>query len=372
VCGIFGIAGNGIIDTDLKILRELAQASVVRGQDGAGIVQGAVYNKYANYTVEKTANEIAYLLWYHEKGKGGDRHLFNSHVDNFFAGHVRAATKGVISADNAHPFDLSKIVGMHNGTLESSDYRPGNNITDSELMFNDINTHGVQPVLSKLNSKSAYAIVIYDKVKRELVFARNEHRPLHCSWNLNRKVLYWASEKEMLEWILNRNFIKRHNVCEFATGLIHRISPLDIHASSKKQPWTLEYVNPPPVEKKQEKVKDFSPSFEIKHGVLVPVQQKPDLRIVPRTELAKPSPLPEQQKAKEKDEKGTEGSKEAGPKERAVMPREALHKDCCGCGKDMDLLEQYLGNEIGTGRYLCKKCDDLFEVGGLRERNFVN
>lgn len=358
--------GSGVADNDLNVLKQLAQISVVRGQDGAGLLQGSVYTKHMNYTVEKTGNEMAYLLWYHEKGKGGDRSLFNSHTDNFFCGHVRAATRGNINADNAHPFELDTLVGMHNGTLESSDYFPGIKETDSEMMFKDMEKRGIREVLAGLNKKSAYAVVIFDKKKREFIFARNELRPLFCTWNLNRKVMYWASEVGMLEWILDRNGIKYHNICNFTSGLIHRISPLDIQ-HGKRPNWIIEKISSSEPEKKdpivyQHEPKPFTEFSEVEVKSIPAQIKPPHLRVVEN----KPSPLPEQQKAKEKDQKGSALSPKSRKEieKRPTYPRSALRKSCCGCGKDMDLLEQYTGNEISVGRYLCKACDLKYEELG--------
>lgn len=355
MCGIYGIMGQGILDTDLQVLKQLARCSVVRGEDGAGMFQGAAYHKTANYTVEKTAQEISYLLWYHERAKGGDRTLFNSTVDNFFCGHVRAATKGLINDKNSHPFNLDTLVGMHNGTLEYSDYNPGKNETDSEMMFKDMEKRGIKKVLAGLSKKSAYAVVIFDKVKKEFIFARNDQRPLFCAWNENRRVFYWASEVGMLGWVLDRNGIKRSKICSFSPGIIHRFAPMDVN-SGKKPTWILERVDEPVAVS----VKPFT-----EYSITPAEVQKPVLKVVEN----KPAPLPQQQKAKEKNKKGSEVSQK--PTERPVMPRNNLHVLCEGCYKDMDLLAKYLGNELRPGEYLCKECDLEYENVG-KAAGFIN
>jgi hypothetical protein len=343
VCGHVGIIGPGICDTDLDVLEQLAQCIVVRGHDGCGILQGNHHSKY--YTVEKSNEEISTFLWYHKHAKGGDRMLLNTTSDTFFCVHVRAATRGSLTTKNAHPFDFPNLVGMHNGTLKETDYKPIGDQTDSEMMFADMNDKGVIPVLSALDKDSAYAVVVYDKRTKEIYIGRNQHRPLFCTWNSNRRVFYYASEYGLLEWILNRNGIKRDKIYSFSTDVIHRFSPSDVN-SGRKPSWKV--YNLAEEKKKEEKKPAYS-------SITITQQQgqisKPNLRIVEN----KPSPLPSVQKAKEKDEKGQE---KTGEKSRAVFPRSRLRCTCIGCYKDMDLLEQYQGNEIRPGEYLCKECDD--------------
>src|SRR5690606_27011097 len=100
-------------------------------------------------------------------------------------------------------------VGMHNGTLRECDFKSENGKTDSEAMFAAMDVEGVVPILSRLHKESAYAIVVYDKLKKEFYIARNEHRSLFVTWNSNRRVLYYASEYGQLDWVLNRRGIKR-------------------------------------------------------------------------------------------------------------------------------------------------------------------
>lgn len=358
MCGLYGIMGPGICENDLTVLKQLAHTSVVRGEDGAGMLQGWIgknSNNKLTYTVEKTANEVSWLLWFHDTQKGGDKWLFNAVSDNFYCGHVRAATKGIITKANAHPFDLDNVVGMHNGTLK--DYNPGLNKTDSEMMFEDIQKEGLRPVLARLHPDSAYAIVMLDKKTKKFSFVRNRHRPLSCTWNKSRKVFYWASEGMNLEWILVRNGISFDKILTFSEELIHTFDPFDIN-QGRAPSWTLQ------------KVKELPPVEEKKEVPVIPLQAtneniKQLSDHYSKKVENKPAPLPEQQKAKEK---GEENPEEIGQKKgKQVYPRANLRFDCIGCGKKLDLLDRYRSLEIRDNEYLCEKCDSqMSELARLR------
>lgn len=346
MCGLFGIIGPGINNEDLNVLDNLARASVVRGKGGAGICQGFAYpNSKWNpfYTVEKTGNEISYLLWYHRTAKGGDRTLFNSLSDNFYLGHVREPTRGDINQKNAHPFDLETIVGMHNGTLKECDYNPPPEMTDSELMFRDIEKKGLKEVLSGLHKDSAFAIVLFDKKEKTISIVRNKWRSLSLAWNSNRKVLYYASEGMMLEWILTRNGIKYDKILSVSENLIHTFRPGDVNAGRKPN-WELTPL--------------FAPKVEVKSNIVdISVGAYPEKKVEPPVPLIggpkgePPGPnLVQKAETKVREEVKTTG--------KEVLKRKSLHTFCASCYKEMDLVDKYQGNEIRDGVYLCAGCDD--------------
>lgn len=224
MCGLVGMMGTGINVDDLKFIKDLAYVNGLRGRDGSGIMQG-VGNKWKqDYKVCKTWHEISYLLWFNEWSSKGDRTFLNNYKDNFFAVHSRWATVGANSDSNSHPFEFSNLVGMHNGTLEDAKYWSQNQ-TDSELMFEEMNQRGIIPVLKDLDKKSAYAIVVFDRNTGELVFARNEKRPLWFAYNKERAVAYWASEYEMLELCAARNHMKLSDVVYLRPGHVYRVYP---------------------------------------------------------------------------------------------------------------------------------------------------
>lgn len=321
--------GPGIQDNDLKVFRELCQCSVIRGQDGAGIIQGGGYGKKFHTKTDKTGNEMAYLMWYNKHDKSGDRDLFYDSIDTFFLAHVRAATKGRIIKANAHPFEFDNLIGMHNGTLKECDYNPKGDQTDSEMMFADMDKKGIIPVLKSLHKDSAYAVVIFDKKTNEIIIARNEHRSLYGAWNNDRRVLYYASEAWMLEGVLQRNGIKACTPKYFKPHVVHQFDPWDVQ-KGKAPSWKTIDISPVKV------------TYNYTQG-----QGGPS------------SPLPEIPKSSSSGEEGTE--KSSKKTEKLVFSRSKLHKSCISCYKNMDLLDQYRGRELADNNYLCQECSELFD-----------
>lgn len=137
--------------------------------------------------------------------------LINQHSRGLL-GHNRAATRGKVNADNAHPFEFDNIMGMHNGTLTErwklDDYKDFD--VDSENLFYHLQKHGLQDTLNKC--KGAYALVWHDSNDSTVNLYRNKERPLAYAYSKDRKTLYWASEEDMLIWILDRNYVQHQGV----------------------------------------------------------------------------------------------------------------------------------------------------------------
>jgi glucosamine 6-phosphate synthetase-like amidotransferase/phosphosugar isomerase protein len=227
--------GPGITRADLKIIRDLGIFSQVRGMDGAGVYQirsnaqkgwrsyEQLYKTYATFSEMVLEIETKQR----RRDKGMEDILDTISID-IFMGHVRWATKGGTDSAQAHPYAYSTLVGAHNGTLRDKKYED-NVRTDSDLMFEDANRRGLETVLNELDPWSAYAITVYDKVQKRMYFARNDDRPLFFAVNKNRSVLYWASEKKMLEYVLDRNNeLSNCSLHELISGLLVYVDPTEM------------------------------------------------------------------------------------------------------------------------------------------------
>lgn len=202
MCGLFGVAGPGLQMPDLKILKDLGTVSMLRGTDGAGIFQIRSNSKhYSQEEGYKTWGNWIDLMGDVERKKSS-RLIHSVSVDVIMC-HVRAATRGALKDENSHPFAFSNLVGAHNGTLKDKRYEHISK-TDSELMFADINNRGMEAVLTELDKDSAFAVSVFDRKRQVLRFARNELRPLAFAFLKDRGVMYWASEKDMLKYVLYR------------------------------------------------------------------------------------------------------------------------------------------------------------------------
>lgn len=242
MCGIFGIAGPDITQDDLLICHELGMVSQLRGMHGTGFMQVKVSNSWnkKNHKVTTDIFKKPLSYWDAFRSLRTDKNssLLNDVQQDVIAGHVRHATRGVLSLQNTHPFDFPNLIGMHNGTLSNWHYNSRDK-TDSELLFQDMNDKGIVPVLEGLDKRlDAYAIVIWDKKEEELIFSKNNERPLHFCLNSRRDVLYWASESWMLREILTRNREKLKDDLVWTPPSFHliRIKPSKIsHRNTVEQ-----------------------------------------------------------------------------------------------------------------------------------------
>lgn len=334
MCGLFGMAGPGVQAEDLIFMRELAYTSGLRGTDATGMFQAGVFKKHSYYRLEKGRSEVSYFLWFHENHEDGNPKILADVTDNVFMGHARAATKGELTDENAHPFDVGEIVGAHNGTLYDKKYQDKKK-TDSELFIRDIQERGLEAVLKGLDKGSAYALTLFDKKTGELTFARNDKRPLNYAYHNKRKVLYWASERGMLEFVAQRQNwgtgIDIGKVFRFTENVIYTVHPHGVNAG-KLPDYTAKHIIPLWLRKEEEEAKQKAPL--ITHGT------------TERENLTNVLLLPERKPLNLNLRKGEAPTKEG------LTP-----KPCVYCRTPMDLLAQYEGVEIKAGEYICKPCD---------------
>lgn len=366
MCGLFGIFGPDIQGVDLTLLKELCFVSALRGGDGTGVVQGKQEKKKWSYIVEKGAWESPYFLWFHSKSKDGNNDVLDDYSCNFFLGHTRYATRGEVKASNCHPFDIQSVVGTHNGTLKDRKYQHKDK-TDSELMFTDIAKNGLIPVLTDLNEDSAYAIAMFDKAAGEVVLTKNSKRPLVYAVHKNRNVVYYASERAMLEFCAVRNNVDIGTIYRLTDNVVYRCDPSKKFTLSLT-PWESTKSFIPSYTKKVFTVPertDATPPIQVgfvpdktpttigrtisdivfgrpsgPHTPVIRNQQNQEPR-KPLVSLPAPrKTLNLNNRSKEKSAKG-------------------LITECVFCSMKMDLYEQYKGVQIDLNTYCCRKCDEI-------------
>ena len=198
MCGLVGCAGL-VNAAEEKVFHQLLVMDSLRGTDSTGV---AVVPRNGEVKMLKELGD-PYRLF--------DRKSYDTlyrGMNRVLIGHNRWATVGGVSRATAHPFDFTTLVGAHNGTLTTK-YRFDNSTafpTDSEAMYNHIDTHGLKAALALMGG--AWAMTWWDKEKETVNFLRNKERPLYVTFNEAQTVVFWASEKWMLEGALGRNNIR--------------------------------------------------------------------------------------------------------------------------------------------------------------------
>lgn len=206
MCGICGMIGTNITETEYDAWKELLILNQFRGMDATGVFTVSEKSWLPSMVGKSRVDwfkdnfEASYFLTTDDK-KGWKKRVLDRKDKVAFVGHCRAATVGNHVPKNAHPFEFTNVLGVHNGTL-SGEY-PGKKAyeTDSEALYATINDIGIEAALKELDPGSAYSLVFFDKVQNTLNFIRNEARPMHFAYAFAKSTLYFSSEKRALEFV---------------------------------------------------------------------------------------------------------------------------------------------------------------------------
>lgn len=221
MCGIVGVLGTDVTETDLKAFRDLVVMDTVRGFDSTGIMR-----------LDASLKKDETPAWVKDTVTGGEMVTTKDFRDMAvkddlwsLIGHNRAATVGAVTADAAHPFQEGAITLVHNGTLTRTNTM--DKCQDTLNAHNDSHTicHNlalVEPdkardVIEKLTG--AYALVWHDARDQSLNILRNSQRPLHMAAHNVRQVLYLSSDVNILHAALRRNRIAGSSYYELDVGI---------------------------------------------------------------------------------------------------------------------------------------------------------
>lgn len=221
MCGIWGIISktNRFTFKEVnRIIPNMMIAGNLRGTDGCGMFS---VHKPGTTAVDKTEfiklsrqpHNSFFLLY----DKDFAAHLKEVDQTGYVAfGHNRAATKGKTSLENTHPFQTDHLTLLHNGTVAYGlkEFNIKHEV-DSACLAHMIEEKGMKYVAEHV--EMAYALVWHDKRDHTLHIARNKDRPLHMVETDG--AYYFASEGEMLEWVLKRNDVKVTKVEEIKPNI---------------------------------------------------------------------------------------------------------------------------------------------------------
>lgn len=230
MCGIFGLfSKKSVTQSGSKVISQMMYVDSLRGMDSTGMV--VVSNSAKKNQILKAA-----IPGYNFRQlKSVDRVLSKISTYVGVIGHNRAATKGNVNYDNAHPFCHGDISMVHNGTLTSVYYleKYMEFDTDSEAICYNIDKYGPEKVIPTLIG--AFALVWHNTDTDKISMIRNDQRTLYyatiVSPTTKERGLIFASESNMLVWIATRNGFDVEDITLLEPGMLYEFDIRGNHVS---------------------------------------------------------------------------------------------------------------------------------------------
>lgn len=203
MCGLSGVMSSTISWQEEGMFKDLLSVSSLRGYEGSGVIvsQKKVLRQNPAIRCIRTPLISGALANSAELAE-----LFKPSI-NAIIGHARWPTRGGNDIHAVHPHRAGHIIGVHNGTLNKVAGNDVKDQSDSKLLFESFAKIGVKETI--LGCEGAYALVWIDENEQTLNFLRNGQRPLffkNVGWQKNISTLYWASEREMLDFVFKRTY----------------------------------------------------------------------------------------------------------------------------------------------------------------------
>ena len=207
MCGHAGYIGA---KADAGLAKKLLVAAQSRGKDATGYLEVTGDGRYSLRKMACTALEFVKSMSFQFKGE-----------NHTFLGHTRLASCGdKKSTVQAHPFTGTRFILFHNGVLQGIDQErvmkkfgiSAPNGVDSELFLSFLEKYGsVEKLrtdfLPELSEYSSYALVIFDKVTRNVHIMRCNGRTLAIGRAAGKSGLYYASTEEILTNVIGKRSV---------------------------------------------------------------------------------------------------------------------------------------------------------------------
>lgn len=219
MCGIVGLISTKVLDTTHQNqFKKLLVMDQIRGKDSVGIIS----QQYAGIAYEKSVIDPVSFLEHRRVTPllTGAKAL---------VGHNRAATRGGVSVNNAHPFQHGAITLVHNGTLRSNAVTTPHFTVDSESIAYALSLKEPDEAQSVLESlEGAFALIWHDARDNSWNVAKNDERPLHYMSTIDKSLYWFSSEAGILYASCAEDMVnldaKKH-ISKFPDNQLWKIKP---------------------------------------------------------------------------------------------------------------------------------------------------
>lgn len=246
MCGLAGVVAPASF-LEAAAFVDLLKISSLRGADSTGLM---VSRKFVTSIYKDAVNSVTFA----ESLELGDILNPMKMYGDVYMAHCRYATIGDVTRKNSHPFRENDLVLAHNGTVGSL-HTKGMLGTDSQLLLHKMCEKGVIPALSDLKPSDSFAVSVFDNKEKVLYLGRNAQRPLAFAVVQDTGTFFYASEPEMLQFVMKRSHLYA-KIFVAEPWMLFRVDPKAI-SEKNMTPWTSEDI-PHQEEKKKDELSETS------------------------------------------------------------------------------------------------------------------
>jgi len=261
MCGIVGLIArhqSGFGHKQVELFTDLLRMDSIRGPDSTGAFGVSIKGKIDIIKGNTDGHTFVSSSNWDEFKK----RIFSDH--KIIIGHNRKATKGSITAHNAHPFKEKHITLVHNGIIYNSDNLKKEVEVDSHAVAHALSEHNALDAIGKISG--AFAFVWFDEKDQTLALVRNKERPLFLLKYADCWII--SSEFGLPTWLQGRNQEKPESHLLLDTDKIYVFKLKDLQAGYEEIPYE-EYSNYKPYIAPLQKQQEYIPQVKQRGSINV-------------------------------------------------------------------------------------------------------